>query len=180
MPTSACGPRQTESPQSLQICRLSAPRWRSADQPFRVTDTAKMALRQRHMALRQTIVESATAAMAAVAMLRCRGLNNRINRVFPPTMKSKIRGESNSRVYRLVVLSGGDLKEGTWYDCWTCSECGQILATGGVFERKGPGQAARLSPQDVHALICCPDCNAERMYGINQRTVRQHLRSLGA
>ena len=83
----------------------------------------------------------------------------------------------NAKVYRFYVLSGRDLKEGNWYDCWTCSECGQILAAEQL-EREGPGHAARLFPYDIHALICCPDCSAERMYGINERTVRQHLRSL--
>ena len=84
---------------------------------------------------------------------------------------------SDSRVYRLYVLSGSALKEGSWYDCWTCNGCGQIL-TAEEFEREGPGRTARLFPQDIHALICCPDCNTERMYGINDRRVRQHSRSL--
>lgn len=84
---------------------------------------------------------------------------------------------SDSRVFRLYVLSGRDLKEGSWYDCWTCIECGQIL-TAVEFEREGPCRTAPVIPQDIHALICCPDCNAERMYGINERRVRQHLRSL--
>ena len=93
--------------------------------------------------------------------------------------RKKPAGEClDSRVYRLYVLSGKQLQEGSWYDCWTCTECGQILAAAEIPGRAGPGVAARLLPQDIHALIRCPDCGVERMHGINERTVRQHPRSL--
>ena len=73
-------------------------------------------------------------------------------------------------VFRITAAT--KLVAGGWYDGWTCLEC-KALLTVDTNLRPGPGPIAQLTPADAHMRITCPHCRADRLYGINERTVRQ-------
>jgi len=58
------------------------------------------------------------------------------------------------------------------YQGWTCLECGQMIAV--IEQPPNLGtDIPPLEPAGSHVQLKCPHCQAERLYGLNDRVLIQ-------